>query len=318
MRKNLVWLWLMALTGWILPGCGAEKHVPSNTVVATTSLIHDALVHIAGDAIRVAPPLCGAGADPHSYEATPGDIKRLTEADLVFYNGLGLESHLEPSLERLDGRAVAVTRDIPRSQLLPWRESGEEAGHHHHHSQFDPHVWTDANVWMTCIQTIAASLSAQYPQHRATFEANAARYLAEVKAAHEAGLQAVAQLPTAKRVLVSNHETFHYFARAYGFEVRALMGISSESEAGVRDLQELADFIVARNIPVIFAEDALSKREMEALQAAVKARGGDVSLSASPLYTDALGSKSPADTYPGMLRANLETILSGLGAIAKS
>lgn len=305
----------MILGIWLLAGCEAPKTAPNGkpVVVPTTSLIHDALRHIAGDAVDLRAPLCGAGTDPHSYEATAADIKLLSSADLVLYNGLGLESHLETALQQLGEKAMPVTyKLLPAGKLLPWTEAAHEDGHHHH-SQYDPHVWTDPTTWTLCIRTMAEVLAMKFPPNAALFRANADAYIAEINAAYEAGQAAVARLPQARRILVTNHETFHYFARAYQFEVRGLMGISSESEAGIRDLQELAAYLVAHKVPTIFVESALGQREMLALQEAVKSLGGTVAISATPLYADALASTPPANTYPGMMQANLNTILAGLG-----
>lgn len=273
-------------------------------VVATTGMIADMVREVGGDRVRVE-GFMGPGVDPHLYKARESDVRRLAEADLVFFNGLHLEAKMAEVLERIRGRirTVAVTRDIDRSRLLAPPEF---------EGAYDPHVWFDITLWMEAVETVRAALAGIDPANAETYRRNAARYLAELRALHEYVKTRAASLPPERRVLVTAHDAFNYFGRAYGFEVRGLQGISTATEAGTADIQRLADFIAARRIPAIFVESSVSPRTIEAVRAAVRARGFEVEIGGQ-LYSDALGDAgTPEGTYTGMVRHNIDTIVDAL------
>ena len=271
-------------------------------VVATIGMIGDAAKVVGGSRVRVE-TLMGPGIDPHVYKATEGDVERLVEADLVLYNGLHLEAKLADVLERLGERTAAVTDPIPRERLLAPRAFG---------GQYDPHVWFDVALWAGAVEGVRDALVAVDPAGARTYRANAARYLAELRALDRWVLRQAAEVPESRRVLVTAHDAFNYFGRAYGFQVRGLQGISTATEAGAADVQGLAEFIAERRIPAIFVESSVSPRAIEAVRAAVRSRGFDVRIGES-LFSDAMGAPdTPEGTYVGMVRHNVNAIVDGL------
>jgi manganese/zinc/iron transport system substrate-binding protein len=272
--------------------------------VATTNMVADVVQVVGGDRVEVT-PLMGAGVDPHLYKASAGDVTRLEGADVIFYNGLHLEAAMADVLEKLHGRkrTVAVTDAISKDILLqPAQFQGN----------YDPHIWFDVTLWMKAAEKTRDALSEIDPGSAETYKANADKYLTELTQLHEYVKTQAATLPEEKRVLITAHDAFNYFGRAYGFDVRGLQGISTVSEPSPRDVQELADFIAERKIPAIFVESSVPRRTVEALQAAVKSRGYNVEIGGQ-LYSDALGNPgTPEGTYAGMVRYNIDTIVGAL------
>ena len=273
-------------------------------VVATTGQINDAVLNVAGDAVNLTGML-GPGVDPHLYVPTEGDVTTLSQADVIFYNGLHLEAQMTRVLDQMAKRGVtvvAVGEVLPADRLLNWDSS----------APYDPHVWNDPILWSLGVEAIRDTLISADPANASLYRQNAEKYLAEIAETHEYIRSQADRIPMEQRVMITAHDAFGYFARTYGFEVRGLQGISTESEAGTADVQELADFIVQRKIPAIFVEASVSPRNIEAVQAAVEAQGYAVSIG-GVLYSDALGDPStPAGTYTGMLRHNIDTLASAL------
>jgi manganese/zinc/iron transport system substrate-binding protein len=247
----------------------------------------------------------GPGVDPHLYKASEGDVRRLFRADVVFYGGLHLEARMGEVLEEMGGRTrvVAVTDAIPRDLLL---SPAEFKGAH------DPHVWFDVRMWAMTVDTIAATLAAADPPNAAAYRRNAAAYRARLDSTDAYVRAQALRVPADKRVLITAHDAFNYFGRAYGFQVRGLQGISTASEAGTADVQALADFIARRRIPAVFVESSIPRRTIEAVQEAVRSRGWDVQIGGS-LFSDAMGNPgTPEGTYPGMVRHNIDTLVGAL------
>jgi manganese/zinc/iron transport system substrate-binding protein len=291
-------------------GCGqqpANEPDPAGrplNVVTTTSIITDLVKTLGGERVSVT-GLMGPGVDPHLYKASAGDVSRLERAHLIFYNGLHLEAAMGEVLERMRGRVktVAVTDGIDRSLLLAPPEF---------QGAYDPHVWFDVTLWMKCAERVRDALIEADPAGADVYRSTTERYLQELGALHDYVKSRAGTLPAERRVLITAHDAFNYFGRAYGFEVRGLQGISTATEAGAADVQSLAQFIAERRIPAIFVETSVSPRSIEALQAAVRARGFDVQIGGK-LYSDALGDPgTPEGTYAGMIRYNIDTIVQAL------
>lgn len=291
----------------LLAGCGAEARGAGDgrvRVVATTGMIADVAREVGGERVEVI-ALMGPGVDPHLYKASEGDVRRLFRADLIFYNGLHLEAKMAEVLEHMGGRVrtVAVTNSIDRAQLLA---PPEFAG------AYDPHVWFDVRMWMAATRAIGAALAERDTAHAAEYRERTAAYLETLAELDRYVREQALRVPESRRVVVTAHDAFNYFGRAYGFQVRGLQGISTASEAGTGDVQELADFIAERRIPAIFVESSIPRRTIEAVQAAVRSRGFEVEIGGQ-LYSDALGDpQSPAGHYPGMVRHNIDTIVGAL------
>ena len=291
----------------LLAGCGAADEPDGDggaplRIVATTGMIADAAESVGGDRVEVE-ALMGPGVDPHLYRASEGDVQRLSEADLVLFNGLHLEAKLADVLERLDEKAEAVTDGIPRSRLLSPPEF---------EGQFDPHVWFDVQLWMLVVEHVRDVLSERDPDGADTYRRSAESFLAELSGLDRDARTALATVPEEVRVLVTAHDAFNYFGRAYGLEVRGLQGISTATEAGAADIQQLAEFIAERRIPAIFVETSVSPRGITALREAVRSRGFDVQVGPS-LFSDAMGEPgTPEGTYVGMVSHNVRSVVDAL------
>lgn len=273
-------------------------------VVATIGQIANVAEIVGGEHAQVT-GLMGPGIDPHLYVASESDVDLLRTADIIFYNGLHLEAQMAEVLEQLGSRktVTAVAGDIDPAGLLPWEGYA---------NQFDPHIWFDVELWMQTVESVRDTYIEFDPDNAADYEVNATAYLAELEDLHAYVLEQANRVPEPQRVLVTAHDAFHYFGRAYGFEVRGLQGISTATEAGTADVRELADFIVERQIPAIFIESSVPVRNVEALQAAAEARGFTVSIGGE-LFSDAMGDAgTPEGTYVGMVRHNIDTIVGSL------
>ncbi len=276
--------------------------------VTTTGMIADAVQHVGGSFVRVT-QLMGPGVDPHLYKASEGDIQRLAAADIIFYNGLNLEGKMGDIFVKMarSKPIVAVTETIPPASL---REPPEFQGH------FDPHVWFDVKLWTSVVDAIVKGLSEFDPSHATIFAANAQQYAKELLALDAWCREHLAQIPKAQRVLVTAHDAFGYFGRAYDVDVVGLQGISTVAEFGVQDVQRMVDLLVDRKIPAVFVESSIPRRSIEAVVAGAKARGHNVVIGGQ-LYSDAMGEPgTPDGTYVGMVRANVNTIVGALaGAV---
>lgn len=274
-------------------------------IVTTTGMIADIVQNVGGDRVEVR-ALMGPGVDPHLYKASEGDVSTLQNADIIFYNGLHLEAQMGGVLERMaDSRikTVAITDNLDREKLLAPPEF---------QGAYDPHVWFDVTFWMEAVRLVRDTLVEADPTHADQYQANTERYLAQLAELDEYVKYQATRVPEAQRVLVTAHDAFNYFGQAYGFEVRGLQGISTQSEASTADVQNLAAFIAERQIPAIFVESSVPQRTIEAVQAAVRARGFDVQIGGQ-LYSDAMGDPYTFEgTYIGMVTHNIDTIVGAL------
>lgn len=292
-------------------GCGGEESgeagAVEGTIQATTTTTHvtDMVRSIGGEEVEVT-ALMGPGVDPHLYEPSQGDTEALQGADAIFYNGLFLEGQLNDLLIQISQETptVQVTGAMPEDELLP---SGDYEG------QSDPHVWFDPELWVTGVDPVVEQLSEIKPGAAEDFERRGEEYEREAMEAHEYVQEQMEAIPEDQRVLVTSHDAFNYFGEAYGFEVEGLQGLSTESEAGAGDVSQLADYLEEEQIPAIFVESSVPRRNVEAVQAAAQDRGWDVTIPEQALYADAMGEPgSEAGTYAGMLRANADTIAGAL------
>lgn len=304
--KKLI-LAVLILT-WLLSACASDARDEGSgklNIVTTIGMIGDIVKVVGGEHVEVT-SLMGPGVDPHLYKASEGDVADLQNADLIFYNGLHLEAQMGEVLEKMNDfgvKTVPVTDMIDRSILLDSPAYPD---------QFDPHVWFDVTLWMKAVEQVEKTLIEVDSAHQSDYEANAAAYLAELEELHQYVLDQANRIPAEQRILITAHDAFNYFGRAYGFEVRGLQGISTEAQAGTADVQALADFIVEKRIPAIFVESSVPQRNVEAVQAAVQAQGFNVTIGGS-LFSDAMGSAdTPEGTYVGMVRHNIDTIVTAL------
>ena len=272
-------------------------------VVCTTGMVGDLVSNIAGDRARVT-TLMNEGVDPHLYRPTRDDIAKLQKADLIFHNGLHLEGRLGQTLEKLDSPSrpsIAVAESIPEHLIL------------HEGNSPDPHVWMDPALWARCIRVVEKTLSAKDPEGSLDFAQNALALEQTLTTLSFKLQQATQTIPATQRTLVTAHDAFQYYARANNLEVLSILGLSTESEAGVADINRLVDEIVLRRIPAIFVESTLSDKNVRAIVEGAAARGHTLRIGGT-LYADSLGpANSAAGTTAGMLRENTRAIVSALG-----
>jgi manganese/zinc/iron transport system substrate-binding protein len=298
-------LGMLGAAAW-LAGAPPSPAAEPLDVVATTGMVADVARNLAGPHAEVS-QLMGEGVDPHLYKATRSDVTRMLRADLVLYNGLLLEGKLTDALVRVagSGRPVrAVTELVDESFLL---EPPEFQG------LFDPHLWMDPSAWASTIDVVRDALIELDPDHAQDYRANADAYRAALEQLDAYAMRILATVPPERRVLITAHDAFNYLGRRYDFEVQGIQGISTESEAGLRRVEQLVDLLVERQIPAVFVETTIPARGVQALIAGAADRGHEVAIGGA-LYSDAMGPPGSYEgTYIGMIDHNVTTIAQALG-----
>ena len=308
--RLLVWP-LIFLVVLAAHGCSSQdsKKTDSPTdqflIVATTGMIADAASIVADSHCQVQ-ALMGPGVDPHLYKATQGDLQKLTDADLILYNGLHLEGKMGDVFKKLARKkaVVPVAEKALAKELL--RQSPKYA------DAYDPHVWFDVGLWRQVVAQITKELQAQLPQHAEAFQQNGTAYMARLDSLHQAVQTQIATIPESQRILVTAHDAFGYFGDAYDIRVQGLQGISTVSDFGLKDRIELVNLITENRIKAVFVETSVSPRFVEAVVEDCKDKGHEVQIGGY-LYSDAMGQAgTPAGYYIGMVNANVQTIVNGL------
>ena len=289
----------------VVLGCKNNKEDNGKLkVVVTTSMLTDLVKNIGADLIEIE-GLMGAGVDPHLYKASEGDVSKLFNADVIFYNGLHLEGKLVAVFEKMDTQktTVALGEFLAKEGLI---------GSDYFASNYDPHVWFNIQYFKEFSDKVTSVLSEKDPKNAASFTANNLAFQQELDLLHTAVVNTIATLAPEKRILVTAHDAFNYFGKAYGFNVVGLQGLSTATEAGVQDVQKLSEYIIANKVKAIFIESSVPRRTIEALEAAVLSKGHQVSIGGS-LYSDALGDGGSVEgTYVGMFLYNVKTIVNAL------
>ncbi len=303
---------LAVMLGASRQACAGADAPPSSAVlraVATTGMIADVAREVGGPRVEVK-ALMGEGVDPHLYKASPGDVRAMSDADVILYNGLHLEGRMADVIVKMAGsgggrRAVVrVTEGIEESRL---REPEEFEGH------FDPHVWFDVALWTGVVGSVEAVFTEKDPAGKDGYAARAAEYRALLRELHEYAKATLATIPPDRRVLVTAHDAFGYFGAAYGIEVMAIQGISTDSEASLQGINALVDTLVSRKIPAVFIESSVPRKTVDALIEGCKGRGHTVTVGGE-LFSDAVGREGTLEqTYAGMVLHNVDTITRALG-----
>lgn len=271
-------------------------------VVCTTGMIADVVKHIAPDHVQVI-GLMGPGVDPHLYRVKESDLHHLAHADIIFYNGLHLEGKMVDVFEQIDSaKVVAVGKAIDKKDLIESSFQGV----------YDPHIWHDVALWKSVACLIGNSLAQMDQEHASLYQENMQKYCKTLDDLIVFIQQQVERILPSQRILVTAHDAFQYFGRAYGFQVVGLQGISTDSDINTRDIQRLADYIEQHKIKAIFVESSIPQKNIQAVQRAVQARGWKVTIGPE-LFSDALGDESKqAHTYIGMIKHNVVSIVSAL------
>lgn len=287
-------------------GAAGDSRTPLR-VVATTGPVGDMVRRVAGEHAEV-DVMMGPGVDPHLYKELPSDIRKVAAADVVFYNGLHLEGRMTDTLERRGERhaVVAVTQSLADAKDPRLRYPADFEGF------ADPHVWHDAALWADCVPIVAETLAAADPAHADAFATAADEYRNELLALDRECREMIAELPESVRVLVTAHDAFGYFSVAYGLDSVGLKGTSTEDEVAIGRMDEVVQLVIDRGVPAVFVESSVAPRIVEAVIEPCQAAGHEVRIGGE-LYADSLGPPdSGADTHAGMMRANVQTIVSGL------
>lgn len=308
-RRSLFLLVLLAELA--LVSCGPQEKTAEGSyeVVATVGMIADIVREVAEDR-AVVKGIIGEGVDPHLYKPTSMDVKALQAADLIFYNGLMLEGKMSDVLVRLAASGKKVFAVTEATLDDPEYVITDDAEH------YDPHVWMDVQGWKKAVAVVERALSEYDPAHADSYRENAAAYQESLTRLDNYAETSIATIPESQRVLVTAHDAFHYLSRAYGIEVRGVQGMSTESEAGVKDIETLVSFLVERKIPAVFVESSVSDKNVRALLEGAAAKGHRVVIGGE-LYSDAMGPAGTYEgTYLGMIDHNITTITRALGGTA--
>ncbi len=259
-------------------------------IATTVGMVADLVRVVGGDRVDVT-QICGAGVDPHLYKATRDDVQTMMNADVIFYSGLMLEGKMTDTLIKMarNKPVIAVTETLDEATLL---EPDEFAGHH------DPHVWMDVAAWSKCVDVIASELSAVDPTSESSYRERAKTLRDELARLDEYGKRVIKTIPEESRILVTSHDAFNYFGRAYGLQVMGVQGISTESEAGLQRINELVDLLVDKKVKSVFVESSVPRKNIDSLVEGARSRGHEVSVGNKELFSDAMGSPR---TYEGTL-----------------
>lgn len=306
---NSFWIFLLGFLAII--SCKHSNDINSRdenarlNIVTTTTLLTDLVSQICGDSVNL-DGLMGAGVDPHLYKPTEGDVFRIINADIIFYNGLLLEGRMDELFQKMRKRninAIPVSDALLPSQLL----KSDDA-----YSQYDPHIWLSLKNWKLVAAFVAETVAGLDKKNKTYYMDNLRKFQNELDELDIYARQQIELVPLSQRVLVTAHDAFGYFGEEFGFEVIGLQGISTATETGAADVRNLASLIYQRRIPAIFVETSVSDRNIRALQESVASRGFKITIGGT-LYSDALGSPgTPQGTYVGMFKHNVTTITDAL------
>jgi manganese/zinc/iron transport system substrate-binding protein len=301
-----IYLFLILLMIVICSSCEHKKHFVAShekiRIVCTTSMIADLVKNIGGDKVLLT-SLMGPGVDPHQYKATPGDIRALFEADAIIYHALHLEAKMAELFEKMSKSrtTVAITKNLPRNALIQVNEG-----------MYDPHIWFDVKLWKMLVPEVVVILSKLHPGNSEYFRQNAESYSIKLDSLNEHVHRKAAELDKSKRILITAHDAFGYFGRAYGFQVVGLQGISTDAEAGAMDVSNLVKFILEHKVKAVFIESSVPVKSIKAVQEAVKSYGWNVRIGGE-LFSDSMGSAGTNEgSYIGMITHNINTVVNAL------
>ncbi len=298
--------WLIVLT-FLCNACTTSNKTDSKlriVTVSTTGMIADAIANIAGEHAQVT-ALMGAGVDPHLYKVTQGDLEKLQNADIIFYNGLHLEGKMSEVLEKLSAKkkVIAVSDGINKAKIRLLDAKG---------NTYDPHIWFNVAIWKEAV--LYASLQIQKADSLNTemYKANTLKFANDLDSLDAWVMSEINSIPQQSRLLITAHDAFGYFGEAYGMEVKGLQGISTVSDYGLNDVTSLVNLITTKKIKAIFIETSVSDKSIKAVVEGCKAKGHEVKIGGT-LYSDAMGQPgTPEGTYIGMVKANVNTMVKAL------
>lgn len=306
--KEKLLLVLVVVLGIFIAGCSAEETNSDSEegklkVTSTIGMIGDVVANIGGEHVESI-SLMKPGIDPHLYKASQGDIAKLEDANIIFYNGLHLEGKMEDIFEKMEGEkpTIAVTKDVETDRLL----AGDDG------AEFDPHLWFNVQYWISATKVITEELVKADADNKEYYEKNSKEYIEKLEELDLYAKEQLATIPEESRTLVTAHDAFGYFGDAYGIEVVGLQGISTDSEVGSKDVSDLRDFLVDNKIKAVFVESSVPKDTIEAVIQGAKEKGHEIKIGGE-LFSDAMGEEGTEEgTYLGMVRHNVDTIVNAL------
>ncbi|OAK75796.1 manganese transporter [Lederbergia galactosidilytica] len=284
---------------------GATDNEGKINIVTTIAQIAEPVAIIGGEHVKVE-SLMGPGVDPHLYKATQGDIKKLEQSDIVLYSGLNLEGNMTEAFENIRKKKTvsAISEAISEDKLL-----NDEDG------ATDPHVWFDIELWKTSLEEATKTLKEYAPDYADDFEKNKEEYFAKLDELLEESKAKISEIPKEKRVLVTAHDAFGYFGRAYDIDVVGLQGLSTEDEIGISDIDDTIEIIMEHNVPSVFVESSVNQNSINAVIEGAKKKGLEINLGGE-LYSDAMGNEGTEEgTYIGMYQYNVNTIFEALQGV---
>lgn len=307
LAPKLMALFLFISISALISGCGDPAASSSDgklKITTTTGMIADIAKQVGGSHVEVT-GLMSAGVDPHLYKASQGDIRKLDQADVIFYNGLHLEGKMVEIFENMAKKKTitAVSDPIDRSIL----RSGKIMN-----TEYDPHIWFDVRLWMKATAAVRDTLVKQDQAHAEDYKKNADAYLKQLDQLHQDVTKQISMIPESNRVLVTAHDAFGYFGDAYHLKVMGLQGISTASEAGTKDVTDLRDYLVENRIKAVFIESSVPRKAIDAVIQGAREKGHEIKIGGE-LFSDAMGKDgTPEGTYIGMVRHNVNTIVNAL------
>lgn len=314
-KSNMSKIFFYSMLCLLFIGCNSDSDATKKTsneqklkIVATTGMIKDAVAQIVGEKAEVE-GLMGAGVDPHLYKATQGDLQKLMDADVIFYNGLHLEGKMQAIFEKMakQKKVIAVASTIAEKSLMVTFEGKENEV-----KTFDPHIWFSVPLWSEVVQYIGEQMQQIDSKNASVYQANLQSYLTQLEELHQRVEKNISKIPENQRLLITSHDAFGYFGQTYGMEVKGLQGISTVAEFGLRDVTQMVDLIVNRKIKAIFVESSVASKPLEAVVAGCKERGHDVKIGGT-LFSDAMGADGTKEgTYLGMVEHNVQAIVEAL------
>jgi len=301
MKKILV-LFVAAV---MAASCNSTKKDGLPQVVCTTNIVADAVRNILPDSVAQIKSLMGPGVDPHLYKATQGDIEKLSKARVIVYNGLHLEGKMGEIFKKLKRQksVIAMGEQVAEEKLI---NSTDYQG------ASDPHIWFDIELWAEAITGLSQQLQKEFPEDQSIIKKATEVYLSELAELDDWVSREVQQIPDSQRVMITAHDAFKYFGKAYNIQVRGLQGISTTAEYGLRDISDLVSYLTQNEIKAIFVESSVPKRSIEAVIEGARSEGHSLQLGGE-LYSDAMGAEgTPEGTYTGMVKHNVKTIVEAL------
>lgn len=306
MRNNYVFSVLIVLSILIFSCQSAvsDKTEGKLSIVTTTGMIADAVTNIVGDNAEVI-SLMGSGVDPHLYKATQSDIKKLINADVIFYNGLHLEGKMGEVLDQMSQTkpVIAIYKDLSESQLIATSEF---------QGNFDPHIWFSTSLWINVVKYIGKNMAEIDTTHKSLYKLNTEKYIHDLSRLHDWTIQQIKLIPENQRVLITAHDAFGYFGKEYNMQVKGLQGLSTVAEYGLKDVTNLVDYILEHKIKAVFVESSVSDRSIKAVIEGCENKGHMLKIGGT-LYSDAMGAENTLEgTYIGMVQSNVKTIVEAL------